>query len=167
MEIPMMHSLSILCGIVVLSGTAQAAELDLSKLPPASSKAGVTFEKDIHPLFQESCVRCHGAERPKAGLRLDSVDAALKGSKNGKVIIPGDSAKSDLVIAIAHIDPELAMPPKRQGRGQGNRPQNPPEAGAAQPPGNGQPRGPQGPPARPLTPAEVGLVRAWIDQGAK
>ncbi|MGN6555529.1 MAG: c-type cytochrome domain-containing protein [Verrucomicrobiota bacterium] len=136
-------------------GSAFAENIDLSKLPPASTQSGVTFEKNILPLFKESCVKCHGEERPKNGLRLTSLEGVLKGSKDGKVVVPGNSAKSDLVIAIARLDPETAMPPTREGHG---RPKN----GNAQ---NGKAH--QGPPAKPLTPEQVGLVRAWIDQGAK
>ena len=38
------------------------SKLDLSKLPPASTQKGVTFEKDIKPLFEASCTGCHGAQ---------------------------------------------------------------------------------------------------------
>ncbi len=77
---------------------------------------GLAFEKDIRPLFKASCLRCHGEQRPKGGLRLDSLDAALKGGENGKSILPGDSKKSTLVHAAAMIDDETAMPPKRRVR---------------------------------------------------
>ena len=69
--------------LIVLALATSAASLlaapDLSKLPPASTKAGVTYDKDIRPLFEASCTRCHGAEKPKGGLRLDSAAAVLKG----------------------------------------------------------------------------------------
>lgn len=158
----MKGNLSLLLAGMLFSYPALAAELDLSKLPPASPKKDVSFEKDILPIFKDSCIRCHGEERPKAGLRLDSAEAVVKGSKNGKVIVPGNSAKSDLVIAISRIDPEIAMPPIRQGRASNRQP----APDGAQNPG-GQQRPQQGPPAKPLTPEQVGLVRAWIDQGAK
>jgi hypothetical protein len=157
-------------GLVSAVGALQAAQIDLSKLPPASSQPGVTFEKDIRPLFEASCVRCHGAEKPKGGLRLDSREAVLKGGKEGKVVVPGNSEKSQLVISVARIDPESAMPPKPRPPRKGKGPN-----GAAQAPGaatkeggtNQPPQKPMGPPPKPLTPEEVGLVRAWIDQGAK
>jgi mono/diheme cytochrome c family protein len=150
--------LAILSAMAVVS-TAGAA--DLSKLPPASHRTDVSYEKDIKPLFEASCVRCHGPERPKAGLRLDSLEAVLKGSKEGKVLEVGKSDKSSLVIAVSHIDPELAMPPKP-------RPPRP-NAQAAPAPGgtNAAPRAAALPPPKPLTPEQVGLVRAWIDHGAK
>jgi hypothetical protein len=141
---------------------------DLTKLPPPAKQEGVTYAKDIRPILEASCFRCHGQERPKAGLRLDSLEGVLKGSKEGKVIMPGESTKSKLVIAVARLDPESAMPPKpKQGRPRGG--ENPPggsapgAAGANPPPG----KGPMGPPPKPLTPDQVGLIRAWVDQGAK
>src|SRR6185369_15505328 len=105
--------ISLLIGLA-MAGTVVAAEPDLSKLPPAAKQTGVTFEKDIEPMLKESCVGCHGDMKPKAGLRLDSLAAALKGSKEGKVVVPGNSAKSLLVQAAARIDPETAMPPMKK-----------------------------------------------------
>ena len=162
--------------LMAVGWSAAAIEVDLSKLPPPASKQGVTFTTDIQPLLQASCIRCHGSERPKAGLRLDSLDGALKGSKDGKVIVPGNSKESPLVLAVSQLDEEKAMPPKfKPGRhgpgGPGGGPGGPPPGGPG--PGGPPPGGPGGmhggfgPPPKPLTAEQVGLVRAWIDQGAK
>ena len=70
--------------------------VDTSKLPPASDQKGVTYAKDIKPIFEKSCVKCHGAEKPKAKLRLDSLEGALKGSENGPVIVAGKPDESRL-----------------------------------------------------------------------
>lgn len=125
-----------LVAIAMLSAReTQAAES--AQLPPASQKEDVTFTKDVRPLFERSCLKCHGEEKQKGKLRLDSREAALNGANGEKVIIPGESAKSELVKAVAHTteDEDLWMPPEGK--------------------------------AKPLTPEEIGLVRAWIDQGAK
>jgi hypothetical protein len=167
------------------------AKLDASKLPAPAAKTGVTFDADIKPIFEASCFGCHGDKRQRGGFRLDSADAALKGGREGKMIVPGDSAKSLLVMAISQSDPGTTMPPKPRGRGPGgpmggpgggppgapgapagaapgtDAPATPPPGAQAAggPPGPGGPgRGPQ---AKPLTPDQVALVRAWIDQGAK
>ncbi|HEX4350914.1 MAG TPA: c-type cytochrome domain-containing protein [Verrucomicrobiae bacterium] len=179
-----------------------AADVDWSKLPPASTETGVTFDKDIAPIFKASCIRCHGAERPRAGLSLDSLDGVLKGTKDGPILTAGDSANSQLVKAVSQLDPKMAMPPKpRPRRGPPGGPMGtngpaaqapgeipgaatppPPPAGGDQPPAGPPPEGgPGGPPPggpgaggppprmmpKPLTAEQVGLVRAWIDQGAK
>jgi hypothetical protein len=138
----------LLLGLAATSFTVRAESVDLTKLPPPATRAGVTFDKDIKPLFEASCVQCHGAQKPKGLLRLDTLQGVLKGGEEGKVLVPGDSAKSKLVVAVSGLNPKFMMPPKpREGRA----------------PAGGQQR----PPAKPLTAEEVGLVRAWIDQGAK
>ncbi len=124
---------------MVASFAALAASVDTSKLPPASTQKGVTYTKDIKPILDNSCIRCHGAERPKAGLQLNGLETALKGAKDGKVIQPGNSAESRVVHAVAHVgDKDHWMPPPRNRAG-----------------------------IEPLTKEQVGLIRAWIDQGAK
>jgi hypothetical protein len=154
-----------LLAITLLTATPLCAQsVDLSKLPPPATKTGVTYAQDIKPLFEASCVKCHGAREAKAGLRLDSLEAVLKGAKDGKVVKPGESAKSPLVIAISQLDPKLSMPPKpRSGPRRRMGGPGSPESGEQRP---GE-TAPQPPAAKPMTPEEVGLVRAWIDQGAK
>lgn len=56
----------------------------------------VDFAKEIKPILEQQCFKCHGAEKQKGKLRLDSREAALKGGKGGPALVPGDSAKSDL-----------------------------------------------------------------------
>jgi hypothetical protein len=132
---------SITTTLVVVASVALGftATADESKLPPASTKANITFATDIKPIFDTSCVKCHGNEKPKAGLKLTSLEATLKGTKDGKVVEPGNSAKSSLVLSVAQIGEEDHwMPPKNN------------KAKIA-----------------PLTKEQVGLVRAWVDQGAK
>jgi len=120
-------------------GCATVALAQDSQLPPDSTKTNVTYATDIKPIFDASCVKCHDGTKPKvaAKLALNTLEGALKGSKDGKVITPGDSAHSDLVLAVAHAgdDPDTFMP---KGKG-----------------------------AKKLTDEQIGLIRAWIDQGAK
>lgn len=121
---------------VILSSTLAALA---GELPPAADKKNVTFAADIKPLFDKACVSCHGPEKAKAKLRLDSLEATLKGGEEGKVVEVGSSAKSSLILSVAHVgDPDMFMP-----------------------------KAPKGKKAEPLTAAQVGLIRAWIDQGAK
>jgi mono/diheme cytochrome c family protein len=128
-------------GVLVagLSFPAMAKEPDLTKLPPPSDKKGVTYAADIKPIFDKSCVSCHGPDKQKAKLRLDSLEATLKGGADGNVIEPGNSAKSILVHNVGQIgDEEEWMPP----------PDNKEKIPS-------------------LTKEQVALIRAWIDQGAK
>ena len=69
------------------------------------------FENSIRPLLIEQCLRCHGEEKPKAGLRLDSRAALLAGGRRGAAAVAGDPEASLLVQAVRRGE-ELAMPPK-------------------------------------------------------
>jgi len=116
-----------------LPAVGLAAEIPESQLPPPAA-ARVEFARDIKPILQASCLRCHGPEKPKHGFRLDSRAGALKGGENGVDIVVGDSARSPLIHYVTRLVPEMEMPP--EGRGD------------------------------PLTKAQIGWLRAWIDQGA-
>ena len=124
---------------LVIAQGADRKGVDLSKIPPASDKTGVTYATDVKPIFDTSCIKCHGAEKAKARLRLDGLAAALKGGEDGKVVLPGDSAGSMLIQCVAHAGkPDGFMPPPRNKAN-----------------------------ILPLTKEQIGLIRAWIDQGAK
>src|SRR6266851_3366600 len=107
----MMKTLLIVCLGSALVGSAPAtrgaekegkkAPVDVSKIPPPSDKKGVTYATDIKPIFEKSCIKCHGPEKQKGKLRLDTLEAALKGGEDGKVIEPGKSAESMLVHNVA------------------------------------------------------------------
>ena len=60
----------LLLGLVTAGWSVMAADkkidlskIDVSKLPPPTDKKGLTYAKDIRPLFEASCFRCHGEER--------------------------------------------------------------------------------------------------------
>src|SRR4026209_238026 len=77
-----------------------------------SANAATDFNRDIKPIFADRCYSCHGAEKQKNGLRLDSKTAAMAGGESGAVIKPGRSGESILFKNIAGLDPEKIMPPK-------------------------------------------------------
>src|ERR1051325_1626827 len=111
---------------------------DASKLPPAAAKTGVTYEKDIKPILEKSCVKCHSGEKPKGKYSMESLASILKGGKEGKSVVPGNSAKSAFVHQAADLVKDMEMPPTDK-----------------------RDKYPQ------LTKDQIALVRAWIDQGAK
>src|SRR4051812_30760209 len=67
------------------------------------------FEQNVRPLLAESCYACHGDKKQKGGLRLDSIEAILKGGESGPAVVPGKPEESLLVSAINYDGPE--MPP--------------------------------------------------------
>ena len=109
---------------------------DLSaKLPPAA-KAKVSYKKDIKPLIEKSCLNCHGPKkRPKGKFRIDTRELALKGGYEGVAIIPGKSEKSPLIYYMNYQVVDYEMPPE----GKKDYPK--------------------------LNREQIGLMRAWIDQG--
>ena len=90
------------------------AAVDEAKIPPAAS-AKVDFTRDIKPILEHSCVRCHGPEKPKSRFRLDNREDALKGGENGIVILPGQGGKSSLIHYVAGLVEDMEMPPKGKG----------------------------------------------------
>ncbi len=112
--------------------TTRALAVDTSSLP-ASATAPVDFARDIRPLFEKHCVKCHGPEKQKGGWRADVRDSALKAGDNyAPNIVPGKSADSPLIHFVAGLEKDMLMPQK------GDR----------------------------LSAEQIGLLRAWIDQGA-
>jgi hypothetical protein len=49
------------------------------------------------PMLRRACVECHGPDKRKGGLRLDSLAAILAGGENGPVVLPGRGAESPLI----------------------------------------------------------------------
>src|SRR5262245_41209005 len=74
------------------------------------------FEEKVGPILSARCFKCHGPEapKPKAGLRLDSREAALKGGDSGPALVPGKPEQSALFKAVSGRDPDLQMPPKEK-----------------------------------------------------
>ena len=67
------------------------------------------FEQNVRPLLAENCYSCHGDKKQKGGLRLDSLEAILKGGESGPAVVPGKPDESLLVEAINYEG--LEMPP--------------------------------------------------------
>jgi hypothetical protein len=107
---------------------------DPVELPPPATRE-IDYARDVAPLLERSCLRCHGATKHKAGLSLHTRAKAVTGGDSGPAVVPGKSDESLLIEAAARIDESSAMPPEGSGD--------------------------------PLSAEEVGVLRAWIDQGAK
>jgi hypothetical protein len=136
---------SLVSGIALMAICAVAEDkakdtIDPKLLPPVSTKQGVTFAADIGPMFAKSCFPCHSPKKtkPSGKLTLDTLANVLKGGTDGPILVVGDSAKSMVTPMISLVgDPDEFMPPTKAKK------------------------------FAPLTKEQVGLVRAWIDQGAK
>ena len=104
-------------------------------LPPPAPGA-VDFARDVQPILEKSCIRCHGPKKKEGGLALDGRDATLKGGESGPALVAGKSAESRLIRFVSGTDPAgTVMPPEGAGKL--------------------------------LSAEQVGILRAWVDQGAK
>ncbi|MCA1977794.1 MAG: hypothetical protein LDL19_01020 [Thiobacillus sp.] len=117
--------------VVVLSA------LVLAGLSACGGDKTLTYQANIKPLLDAKCVSCHvpgGPGYEKSGLRLDSYEAVMKGTKFGAVVVPGSSVSSTMYRLVSgKADPSIRMP-----HGQAALPE-----------------------------ADVQMIGAWIDQGAK
>ncbi len=99
--------------------------------------AQLDFYHDVFPFLKKNCVSCHNKTTTKAALNMETPKLMIEGGDTGASIIPGKSDESLLVEACLHLY-DLEMPPKNNKSG-----------------------------AVDLTPAEIAILKTWIDQGAK
>ena len=74
----------------------------------------VEFNRDIRPIFSDTCFACHGPDeaKMKGKLRLDSLEAARRGGKSGDpAIVPGYPEKSSVMKRLLTTDADDHMPP--------------------------------------------------------
>ena len=74
----------------------------------------VSFRLDVLPILQNHCVKCHNPNGPGykvSGLDLRSYESMMRGTKHGKIIIPGNPFTSNLMVLIeGRADPSIRMP---------------------------------------------------------
>ena len=97
----------------------------------------IDFENDLLPIFKRNCLACHNTSKSKGDLNLETPQKIKSGGTEG-VVIPGDPERSLLFISAAHQDEDLIMPPT------GNKVK-----------------------AKNFTPAELGILKRWIEDGAE
>ncbi|MEY3584664.1 MAG: hypothetical protein RJA48_1747, partial [Verrucomicrobiota bacterium] len=104
----------------------------------SASAERVQFNRDIRPIFSDTCYACHGPDenKVKGKLRLDSLEAARKGGKSGDpAITPGHPEKSEVMKRLLTKDADDHMPPAEFHKV--------------------------------LTKAQIALVEQWIKEGAE
>jgi len=102
-----------------------------------SRKEPVSYAKEVADILDAKCVGCHSANLAQSRLNIEDVAGMLKGGKRGPSIVPGKADESLLFRLAAHRLDPVMPPPKEKKGGE------------------------------PLTPAELGLLKLWIDAGAK
>ncbi len=99
--------LAILTGVLTLplAGARAAAPT-----PEVAREQEEFFETHVRPVLADNCFSCHGQEKQKSGLRLDSREAIMRGSASTAVIVPGDAGRSPLIKAVRY-EGDVHMPP--------------------------------------------------------
>jgi hypothetical protein len=115
---------------VLLGATARGVDVN-------GSSAKVDYDRDIRPIFSDTCFKCHGpdANKRKAKLRLDMDTGAYEDHDGQAAVTPGDLAKSEAWRRINAAGTDDLMPPNDSGMK--------------------------------LSPQQIKLLGDWIRQGAK
>lgn len=103
----------------------------------AALAVDLDYYRDIYPFLKANCISCHNKTTTKADLNMETPELMIKGGESGPSIVPGKSAES-LVVAASQHKKDMEMPPPNNKSG-----------------------------AQSLSPAEIALLKQWIDQGAK
>lgn len=87
--------------------------LFVAALASCPAYAAVDFTKEVKPVLEQHCVRCHGSDQKKGGLRLHTKEAAFAGGDSGAAIVSGKSAESSVyTTTILPDDDDRVMPPR-------------------------------------------------------
>ena len=97
----------------------------------------VDFERDVYPILEANCVACHNKSLAEGELNLENLESILKGGSNGPAVV-AEKADESLIFRLARRGEEPVMPPMPNDRQ-----------------------------AKELTPAQLGILRQWITEGAK
>jgi hypothetical protein len=83
--------------IAVISVSAFAILRFGSSVAAPSVKAEVSYAKDVQPILESRCAKCHMGEFVSEDLHMDTYESLMQGSDNGSVIVPGDAGESLLI----------------------------------------------------------------------
>ncbi|MEM1069192.1 MAG: c-type cytochrome domain-containing protein, partial [Planctomycetota bacterium] len=97
----------------------------------------VDFQTEIMPILKRNCLACHHEKEAEGGLVMETLEHIRTGGDSGEGVIAND-VDASLVFVRATGSEEPLMPPEDNSVG-----------------------------AEPLTPEELGLLKLWIEQGAK
>ena len=83
-------------------------------LSGCTGESAVSYSRDVKPILQANCLSCHqegGAGYEASGFSMASYDELMQGTRFGPMVLPGDSAGSNLVVLMeGRADPSISMP---------------------------------------------------------
>ena len=107
------HILSSLFGTLALCGVGGHPQ-SAGASPEETPREAVSYNRDIRPIFSDTCFRCHGPDESsrEENLRFDLPESAFAEREGGYfAIVPGDPEASEAWLLINDEDPEYRMPP--------------------------------------------------------
>lgn len=122
---------------LLLLSSAAQAEDEGREVRMPEADRKVSFEDDVLPVLQKNCLACHNKSETEGELVMESVESLMEGGDSGPAVVPG-KADDSLLFQLAAHQTEPIMPPVDNDVG-----------------------------AKPLSPIGLGLIKQWIDQGAK
>lgn len=73
----------------------------------------VVYTDIIHPILEAKCISCHGEQKKKGGLRMDSFAGLLDGGEETDCLVPGDLENSAMITYLHKpLSHDLHMPPE-------------------------------------------------------
>ena len=98
----------VLCLGLTVTARAEDEKKEANKAEP------VDFGGPIESIMKRRCTECHGISKKSGGLRLDTYDFVIKGSRKGPVVLPGKAAESKVVLRVL-AEGKKKMPPPDEG----------------------------------------------------
>jgi hypothetical protein len=101
-------------GLTLALGLVAAVTLPAVLFFHSPSESPVDFNRDIRPIFNRSCIGCHGGVRQAGGFSVQFREEALQAGESGRLpIVPGSPAKSELIRRVMLPDQHSEHMPKR------------------------------------------------------
>lgn len=123
--------------IVQLSESIHSAEGKPIQIAAVKHNGPVSFQKEVLPIFRRNCLACHNATDAESDLVLETAAQILKGGAEGPAVVAGKSGESLLLMLASHQKDPIMPPADNDVK------------------------------AKDLTPEQLGLIKLWIDEGAK
>jgi uncharacterized membrane protein len=84
-----------------------------SSAPAAPPAEPLVYGDVVAPILEKYCIECHGPKKQKGKLRVDSIEAMLRGGEEGPAFVAGSSPSSELVRRVKlPADDDDRMPPE-------------------------------------------------------
>jgi hypothetical protein len=94
-------------------GAVWAGLAAIGVMARAQAAEGPDFDREVRPILFARCVKCHGADKPEAGLRLNARDATVGVLESGRrAVTPGNPRESELLRRVTAADADERMPPQ-------------------------------------------------------